>query len=78
MTNEEIYKRIMVMPNVKSAIDFIKTSDIKKADLSKLCKRYNINIMEGKVTKEEVIDRFVKETLGVKLRKKAINKYNTK
>lgn len=78
MTNDEIYKRIMIMPTVKSAIAYIKTCDINKADLSKLCKRYNIDIIEGKVTKEEIIDRFVKETLGVKLRKKAINKYNTK
>lgn len=78
MTNDEIYKRIMVMPTVKSAIAFIKTCDVNKSDLSKLCKRYNINIIGNKVTKEEIIDRFVKETLGVKLRKKAINKYNTK
>ncbi|SMC20116.1 hypothetical protein SAMN02745134_01038 [Clostridium acidisoli DSM 12555] len=78
MTNDEIYKRIIVMTSVKGAIAYIKTCDIKKSDLSKLCKRYNINIVEGKATKEEIIDRFVKETLGVKLRKKAINKYNTK
>ncbi|WP_202765777.1 hypothetical protein [Clostridium paridis] len=78
MTNDEIYKRIMVMPSVKSAIAFIKTSDINKADLSKLCKRYNIDLIPGKTTKEDIIDRFVSETLGVKLRKKAINKYNTK
>lgn len=78
MTNDEIYKRIIVMPSVKSAVAYIKTCDIKKSDLSKLCKRYNINIIEGKNTKEEIIDRFVSETLGAKLRKKAINKYNTK
>ncbi|MBK1811152.1 hypothetical protein JHL18_10975 [Clostridium sp. YIM B02505] len=78
MTNDEIYQRIMVMSSVKSAITFIKTSDINKADLVKLCKRYNINIIEGKATKEEIIDRFVKETLGVKLRKKAVHRYNTK
>ena len=78
MTNDEIYKRIMSMPSVKSAISYIKNCDIKKSDLSKLCKRYNINIIEGKGTRDEIIDRFVSETLGVKLRKKAINKYNTK
>lgn len=78
MTNDEIYKRIMAMPSVKSAIAYIKTCEINKADLSKLCKRYNISIVEGKVTKEQIIDRFVNETLGVKLRKKAKYKYNTK
>lgn len=78
MTNDEIYKRIMVMPNVKSAIAYIKACDINKANLSKLCKRYNINMVGEKISKEEIIDRFVSETLGVKLRKKAINKYNTK
>lgn len=78
MTNDEIYKRIMVMPSVKSAVAFIKESDIKKSDLSKLCKRYNIEIIGGKPTKEDIIDRFVGQTLGVKLKKKAVNKYNTK
>lgn len=80
MTNDEIYKRIMVMPSVKSAVTYIKTCDINKADLNKLCKRYNVDIVDsnGKVTKEQIIDRFVNETLGIKLRKKAVNKYNTK
>lgn len=77
MTNDEIYKRIIVMTSVKSAIAYIKTCDINKADLSKLCKRYNI-FVEEKSTKEEIIDRFVNDTLGVKLRKKAIHKYHTK
>jgi hypothetical protein len=77
MTNEELYKRIMVMPSVKNAVAFIKDSDITKSDLTKLCKRYNI-IIEIKVTKEKMIDMFVNSTLGVKLKKKTINKYNTK
>ncbi|NMM63439.1 hypothetical protein HBE96_12260 [Clostridium sp. P21] len=77
MTNDELYNRIMVMPSVKSAVAFIKDSNITKSDLSKLCKRYNI-IIEIKVTKEKMIDIFINSTLGVKLRKKKINKYNTK
>ncbi|MDW8802482.1 hypothetical protein P8V03_15140 [Clostridium sp. A1-XYC3] len=77
MTNDEIYQRIMVMPSVKSAIAYIKECNISKADLSKLCKRYNISI-EIKVTKEKMIDIFVNSTLGVKLRKKAVYKYNRK
>ncbi len=77
MTNDEIYKRIIVMPNVKSAIAYIQTCNINKSDLSKLCKRYNISI-ETKVTKEKMIDIFVNSTLGVKLRKKAINKHSSK
>lgn len=77
MTNDEIYKRIIVMTSVKAARSFIQTCDISKGDLSKLCKRYNV-FVEGKATKEEIIDRFISETLGVKLKKKAINRYNTK
>jgi hypothetical protein len=77
MTNDEIYKRIIVMTSVKTAKSFIKTCDISKADLGKLCKRYNV-FVEGKATKEEIIDRFISQTLGVKLRNKVINKYNTK
>lgn len=77
MTNDEVYQRIMVMPSVKSAIAYMRTCDITKSDLSKLCKRYNISI-EIKVTKDKMIDIFVNSTLGVKLRKKAIYKYNTK
>ncbi|MBZ9635740.1 hypothetical protein [Clostridium sp. FP1] len=75
MTNDEIYKRIMIMASVKAAKNFVKTCEISKGDLSKLCKRYNI-FVEGKATKEDIIDRFVNETLGIKLRNKVINKYN--
>lgn len=77
MTNDEIYKRIIVMPSVKTAKSFISTCDISKGDLSKLCKRYNV-FVEGKATKEDIIDRFINETLGMKLKKKVANKYNTK
>jgi hypothetical protein len=77
MTNDEIYKRIIVMTSVKTAKSFINTCEISKGDLSKLCKRYNV-FVEGKATKEEIVDRFINETLGVKLQKKAVNKYNTK
>lgn len=77
MTNDDIYKRIIVMTSVKTAKSFIKTCDISKGDLGKLCKRYNV-FVEGKATKEEIIDRFISETLGVKLKNKAINRYNTK
>ena len=77
MTNDEIYKRIMVMSSVKSAKSFVNTCDISKGDLSKLCKRYNV-FVEGKATKDEIIDRFISETVGVKLRNKVINKYNTR
>ena len=75
MTNDEIYKRIMVMTSVKAGKSFVKTSEISKSDLGKLCKRYNI-FVEGKATKEDLIDRFVNETLGIKLKNKVINKYN--
>lgn len=77
MTNDEIYKRIIVMTSIKTAKSFINTCEISKGDLGKLCKRYNV-FVEGKATKEEIIDRFINETLGVKLKKKVINKYNTK
>jgi hypothetical protein len=77
MTNDEIYKRIIVMTSVKTARSFIQTCDISKGELGKLCKRYNV-FVEGKATKEEIIDRFISETLGVKLKKKVLNKYNTK
>lgn len=77
MTNDEIYKRIIVMTSVKTAKNFIKACDISKGDIGKLCKRYNV-FVEGKATKEEIIDRFINETLGVKLKNKVINKYNTR
>jgi len=77
MTNDELYKRIMVMPSVKNAVTYMKDSNITKADLVKLCKRYNV-IIEIKVTKEKMIDIFVKSTVGVKLTKKATYKYSTK
>lgn len=77
MTNDELYKAIMVMPNVKSAVKYILDSKITKPDLNKLCKRYNI-IMPVKITKEKMIGIFVDSTLGEKLRKKAINKYNVR
>jgi len=75
MTNDEVYKRIMVMTSAKAAKTFVKTCEISKGDIGKLCKRYNV-FVEGKATKEEMIDRFVNETIGVKLRNKVINKYN--
>ena len=50
MTNDELYKRIMVMPSVKNAVTYMNESNITKADLLKLCKRYNVSI-EIKVTK---------------------------
>lgn len=77
MTNDEMYKRIIVMTSVKTAKSFIKTCEISKGDLGKLCKKFNIFI-EGKATKEDIIDRFINETLGKKLKNKVINKYNTR
>ncbi len=77
MTNDEIYKRLMVMTTVKAGKSFFKTCDISKGDLSKLCKKHDI-FVQDKATKENMIDRFVTETLGVKLRKKSLNRYNTK
>lgn len=77
MTNDEIYKRIMVMTSVKSALSYIKTCDINKSGFSKLCKKYNIFI-EPKATKEEMIERFIDSTLRAKLIKKSANRHNTK
>ena len=77
MTNDEIYKKIMIMDSVKAAATFVKTCDINKSDLSKLCKRYNLFVGE-KATKEEIIALFVNSTLGTKLKKKANNKFKTK
>lgn len=77
MTNDEIYKKIMVMDSVKAATTFVKTCEISKSDLSKLCKRYNLLVGE-KATKEEIITLFVNSTIGVKLKKKVINKFNTR
>ena len=75
MTNDEMYKRIIAMTSIKTAKSFIKTYDISKSDLNKLCKKFNIFI-EGKATKDDMIDRFLGETLGKKLKNKVINKYN--
>ncbi|MBC8060279.1 MAG: hypothetical protein H7Y18_06395 [Clostridiaceae bacterium] len=77
MTNDEIYKKIMIMESVKAAVTFIKTCEITKSDLSKLCKRYNLFVAE-KATKEEIITLFVNSTLGIKLKKKSNNKFKTK
>lgn len=77
MTNDEIYKRIMVMDSIKAATSFINSCEITKSDLNKLCKRHNILIV-GKATKEEIVARFIQDTLGVKLKNKAKNRYNTK
>ena len=77
MTSEEIYKRIIVMDSAKDANAYMKASDISKSDLSKLCKKHDI-FLETNSTKEEMINRFVSSTVGKKIRKKAINKYNTK
>jgi hypothetical protein len=77
MTNDEIYKKIMIMESVKAAISFVKASEISKSDLNKLCKRYNLFVSE-KATKEEIITLFVNSTLGVKLKKKSINRFKTK
>ncbi|HEY8888749.1 MAG TPA: hypothetical protein VIM70_00620 [Clostridium sp.] len=77
MTNDEMYKRIIAMTSIKTAKSFIETYDISKGDLSKLCKKFNI-FVEGKATKEDMIDRFLGETLGKKLKNKVINKYNNR
>lgn len=77
MLGDEIYKRIIIMCSVKDAVNFMKTSDITKSDLTKLCKRYDI-FVEAKSTKEEIINRFVSSTVGVKLRKKEINKHHNR
>ena len=77
MTSDEIYKRIISMDSIKDANAFMKTNDVSKSDLTKLCKKYDIFIAANS-TKEEMINRFLSSTIGVKLKKKAINKYNTK
>ena len=77
MTNDEIYKKIMTMDSVKAATNFIKTSDISKSDLTKLCKRHNI-FLAGSPTKEELITIFINSTINVKLKKKSKNRFNTK
>ena len=77
MTNDEIYKKIMIMDSVKAATTFIKTREISKSDLSKLCKRHNLFVGE-KATKEEIITLFVNATIGIKLKKKSTNKFKTK
>lgn len=77
MTNDEIYKRIIVMDSVKAANIFIRESNISKSDISKLCKRHNI-FVDPKATKEELVSRFISLTLGEKLKKKASHKYHTK
>jgi len=77
MTNDEIYKKIMIMDSVKAAVTFVKTCEINKSDLSKLCKRYNLFLGE-KATKDEIITLFVNSTIGVKLKKKSTNKFKTK
>ncbi|MBU3180770.1 hypothetical protein [Clostridium psychrophilum] len=77
MTNDEMYKRVIVMTSIKTAKSFITTYDISKRDLGKLCKKFNI-FVESKATKDEMLDRFLGETLGKKLRNKVINKHNTR
>ena len=77
MTNDEIYKKIMIMDSVKVATAFVKTCEINKSDLSKLCKRYNLFVGE-KATKDEIITLFVNSTIGAKLKKKATNKFKTR
>jgi len=77
MTSDEIYKRIIVMDNVKDANAFMISNDISKGDLTKLCKKYDVFVVAN-CTKEEMIKRFLASTIGVKLKKKAVNKYNTK
>jgi len=77
MTNDEIYKKIMIMDSIKTATAFVKTCDISKSDLSKLCKRYNLFVGE-KSTKDEIITLFVNSTIGVKLKKKSSNKFKTR
>lgn len=78
MKNDEIYKRIMIMDSIKNASAYMKTCEITKSDLSKLCKRYNVIVVGNKVTKEELINIFINGTIGVNLKNKAKNKYKTK
>lgn len=77
MTSDEIYKRIIVMDSIKDANAYMNSNDITKSDLTKLCKKYDI-FVEANSTKEAMINRFLSSTLGTRLKKKAINKYNTK
>jgi hypothetical protein len=77
MTSDQIYKRIIIMDSIKDANAFMNNNDISKADLTKLCKKYDI-FLENNSTKEAMINRFLASTLGARLKKKAINKYNTK
>lgn len=77
MTNDEIYKKIMIMDSVKAATTFVKTCEISKSDLNKLCKRYNLFVGD-KATKEEIITLFVNSTLGIKLKKKSSNRFKTR
>lgn len=77
MTSDEIYKRIIVMDNIKTANAFMNSNEITKSDLTKLCKKYDV-FLEANSTKEVMINRFLSCTIGVKLKKKAVNKYNTR
>ena len=77
MTNDEIYQKIMVMESTKAASTFMKTCEISKSDLNKLCKKHNLFVQE-KATKEDIITLFINSTLGVKLMKKAVHKFHTK
>jgi hypothetical protein len=77
MTSDEIYKRIIIMDSMKDANAFMKSNEITKSDLNKLFKKYDI-FVEPNASKEEMITKFLNATLGTKLRKKKINKYNTK
>lgn len=77
MNNEEIYKRIIVMDSIKAANTYMKTCEVTKSDMIKLCKKHDIFI-ESNATKEQIIARFISSTLGVKLKNKAINKFHTK
>ena len=76
--NDEIYKRIMIMDSIKSSSTYIKTCDIYKSDLNKLCKRYNVFVPPSKVTKEYMISIFINATICVSLKNKAKNRYKTK
>ena len=59
MKNDEIYKRIMIMDSIKNASAYMKTCEISKSDLNKLCKRYNVFVPPNKVTKEDLINTFI-------------------
>ena len=77
MTSDQIYKRIIVMDSMKTANEFMNSNEITKSDLTKLCKKYDV-FFEANSTKEAMIKQFLNVTIGTKLKKKAINKYNTK